>query len=83
MDRFNQIDYAFQRKRLQDHAHRWKPSGVMPERNSIGEPNIEDLQRDGMAIMTGPDNKPGFFTSATSKPALIEDLSLVIEKGEL
>lgn len=83
MDRFNQIDYAFQRKRLHDHVHRWKPVGVLPERNSMGEPIIEELQREGMNILTGPDYRPGYFTSATTKPQLIEDLSLAIERGDL
>lgn len=83
IDRFNQIDYAFQRKRLHDLVHRWKPYGVLPERNSMGEPIIEELQREGMSILPGPDGKPGFFTSATTKPQLIEDLALVIERGEL
>ena len=83
MDRFNKIDYAFQRKRLHDHAHRWKPYGILPERNSMGEPIIEELQREGLNILPGPDGKPGYFTSATNKPQLIEDLALVIERGEL
>jgi len=82
-DRFNQIDYAFQRERLKAERDRWKPAGMMPERNSIGEPIIEQLIREGFPVMHGPDGKPGFFTSATSKPALIEDLALAIEKGEL
>lgn len=83
MDRFNQIDYAFQRKRLVDMAHRWKPSTVLPERNSMGEPIVEQLFYDGVPIGSGPDKKLGFFTSATTKPALIEELALAIEKGDL
>jgi hypothetical protein len=82
-DRFNQIDYAFQRKRLEAHCDRWKPAGVMPERNSMGEPIIEDLQRGGMSVMYGHDGQPGFYTSPASKPDLIERLATDIEKGEL
>jgi len=83
MDRFNQIDYAFQRQRLVEYVHRWKPSSVLPERNSMGEPIVEQLYREGVPVGIGPDRKLGFFTSSTSKPALIEELSLAIEKGEL
>jgi hypothetical protein len=82
-DRFNQIDYAFQKTRLLAHVDRWKPQTVNPERNSVGEPLIEQLQRDGVPILVGPDGKPGFNTTAPSKIALIEDLSIAIETGEL
>ncbi len=83
MDRYNKIDYRFQRKRLVDMAHRWKPSAIMPERNSMGEPIIEELYYEGLPIATGPDHKLGFFTSGTTKPGLIEDLQLAIEKGDI
>lgn len=83
MDRFNQIDYAFQRQRLEAHVHRWKPYSVLPERNSMGEPIIEELYRAGVPVGPGADHKLGFMTTAMSKPPLIEELSLAIEKGEL
>lgn len=83
MDRFNQIDYRFQRERLMNHAHRWKPLSVLPERNSIGEPNIEELYYSGVQIGSGPDHKLGFQTTGITKPPLIEDLVLAIEMGEL
>lgn len=83
MDRFNQIDYAFQRQRLEAHAHRWKPVSVLPERNSMGEPIIEELYRAGVPVGVGPDRKLGYMTTAITKPPLIEELSLAIEKGDL
>jgi hypothetical protein len=82
-DRFNQIDYAFQVERLKAHVDRWKPAGVLPERNSMGEPIVETLLRMGLPIMHGHDGKPGFMTLGSTKPELIESLSLAIEKGEL
>lgn len=81
-DRFNQIDYAFQRGRLQVMTERWEDCAILPERNSIGEPIIEQLQRDGLRISKGPDGKPGFMTSAASKPQLIENLALAFERAE-
>ncbi len=81
-DRFNQIDYAFQRGRLQVMTERWEDCVILPERNSIGEPIIEQLQRDGLLISKGPDGKPGFMTSAASKPQLIENLALAFERAE-
>lgn len=84
IDRFNQIDYVFQTRRLMSHVHRWKPQGVMPERNSMGDPLIDLLRAEqGISIMSGPDGKPGYFVSSTTKHGLIEDLALAIEKGDL
>lgn len=74
-DRFNQIDYHFQRDRLKALYNKWDVSHIEGESNSIGEPNIEELQRDGLPIV-------GFQTTATSKPPLIESLALCFEKVE-
>lgn len=82
-DGFNKIDYHFQRERLSVMANRWKVSAILPERNSMGEPNVEEMQRSGLPIMAGPDGKPGFNMSATSKPPLIESLSLAMEQGDI
>lgn len=71
-DRFNKIDYAFQRKRLLELCDRYNVGRIMVELNSIGEPNFESLQRDGLPVI-------GFQTTATSKPPLIENLSLALE----
>src|SRR5512139_745122 len=40
-ERFNRIDFTYQRERLYSMAERWHIRGVLPERNSIGVPNIE------------------------------------------
>lgn len=77
-DRFNQIDFSYQRARILDTCTRWGLSGLLPERNSIGQPNIE-LLRDHVAIIAGPDGQQGFLTTATSKPALIQRLASGIE----
>ncbi len=74
-DRFNQIDYAFQRQRLQALVERWGVSDIMVELNSIGEPNFEEMTRSGLPVR-------GFQTTATSKPPLIENLALALEKEE-
>lgn len=76
-DRFNQIDFTYQRVRVIDRLQKWDAS-VLPERNSIGQPNIE-LMRDTAHILSGPDGAPGFMTTATSKPALIQGLASALE----
>lgn len=77
-ERFNQIDFTYQRERLYGLYDRWKCRGVLPERNSIGEPNIEII-RARVNVLLGPDMKPGFQTMATTKPPLIEGLAKALE----
>lgn len=74
-DRFNQIDYVFQRDRLKVHFQRWRPAIILAESNSIGEPNLEMLQRDGFPVVA-------FQTTATTKPPLIENMALALERTE-
>ncbi len=74
-DRFNQIDYIFQRGRLQVFYDKWQPDIIIAESNSMGEPIIEQLQEDGLPVM-------GFMTMAPSKPPLIENLALAFEREE-
>jgi len=82
IDRFNKIDYSFQRGRLKVLVDKYLASGVLPERNSMGEPIIEQLLIENIPVMRGPDDKPGFMTTASSKPQLIENLALAFERGE-
>jgi hypothetical protein len=74
-DRFNQIDYAFQRGRLRVLADKWQPGVILAESNAMGEPIIEELQREGLPVQ-------GFQTTASSKPPLIENLALAFERAE-
>lgn len=80
-DRFNQIDFTYQRERLYSIAERWNVAGVLPERNSIGEPNIE-LIMERVNVFRGPDDGRGFYTTATSKPALIQGLANALEHSD-
>lgn len=76
IDRFQQIDYHFQRERLKAMIQRWNPVMNLVETNSIGEVNIEELRRDGIDVT-------GFTTTGISKPPLIEELAIAIEKGKI
>jgi hypothetical protein len=78
-DRFNQIDFTYQRERIKESCKRYGIAGLMPERNSIGEPNIEMLMADGVPVLRGPDGKAGFTTTATTKPQLIQKLAAALE----
>ena len=74
-DRFNQIDYTFQRARLVELCQRYNVTRIMVELNSIGEPNFEELTREGLPVIA-------FTTTASTKPPLIENLALALQRAE-
>ncbi len=77
--RSNRIDYHVQRQDLVTLAQRWGVRHIVPESNSMGEPVIEQLRRDGALRGVTID---AFETTATSKPPLIESLRLAFEREE-
>jgi hypothetical protein len=76
IDRFNQIDWALQRGRLNAMADRWQPIAIYAESNSIGEPNIEELLKLGLPV------RP-FTTTASSKQNIINALALAFEQTDI
>jgi len=76
MDRFNQIDYSVQLGRLQVLADRFKPATIVAERNSMGDPLVEQLLRMGLPVQA-------FTTTQASKAQAIDALALGFEKGEI
>ena len=74
-DRFNRIDYHYQWKRTESIFRKWGVKLGLIERNSIGEPGLEALQRAGLPVR-------GFDTTTTTKPQLIENLGLALENEE-
>ena len=76
LERFNKIDYAYQLKRLTALYERFRPETIIPERNSMGEPLIEQLA--GMDLPVRP-----FTTTNASKAEAIESLALALERGDL
>jgi hypothetical protein len=76
IDRFNAVGWEIQRGRIKQLADEWGIDHIIAEANSIGEPNIQALQAEGLPII-------GFTMSAKSKSPLIEGLALAIERSEL
>jgi hypothetical protein len=79
----NRMDYTMQREFIKDRMNTWGNPSLLPERNSIGTPNIEMMIQDGMNIAHGPDGAPGFNTTASTKSPLIMALALGLDKKEL
>lgn len=76
VDRFNQIDYQVQLGRLSGLVERFHPLTIIAERNSMGEPLIEQLQRSGLPVQA-------FQTTNATKTAAIEALALAFERGDI
>lgn len=74
VDRFNQIDYAVQTGRLKALASRFQPVTIIAESNAMGEPIIEQLQRDGLPVQP-------FKTTNATKTAIIDGLAMAFEQG--
>jgi phage FluMu gp28-like protein len=76
VDRFNEVGWSLQRGRIMALAATWHPRAVWAEENSIGAPNIEALQAEGLPVYP-------FQTTPISKGPLIESLALAFERGEI
>ena len=76
LDRFSQIDYTTQLGRLDAAFVRFRPEQIIAERNSMGEPLVEQL------FMRGYPVQP-FTTTNASKAEAVDALALASEKGEI
>jgi hypothetical protein len=75
-DRFNRIDYQVQLGRLQALAELWRPTVIIAESNSMGEPLCEQLQRMNLPVQP-------FLTTNATKAVAIDALALAFERGEI
>jgi hypothetical protein len=73
VERLVDVDFAAQRQALVTFWQRNGGGAVIAEANSIGAPNIEDLQRAGLPVQA-------FTTTAATKPLLIDTLALALEQ---
>lgn len=76
LERTNKIDYQFQVDRLVTLFRAYRPSAIVAEANSIGDPIIEQLKRRNLPVH-------GFNTNNASKKEAIEGLSLALERDVL
>jgi len=76
IDRSNRVDYTVQCDRLKALSEQWQPGQIIAEQNSIGQPVIEQLTRDGLRIQP-------FTTTNASKAQAIAALALAFERGDI
>jgi len=72
-DRFNKIDYPFQKARITATATRYNNSRIIVDSTVVGEPIKEDLERQGLFV-------DDFKFTNKSKKELVEKLSIFIEQ---
>lgn len=72
VQRLRKIDYTLQLQTVLHVAALYRPYTIIPERNSVGEPMIEQMVRRGLPVNP-------FYTSNESKALIIEDLQLAFE----
>lgn len=76
LDRFNQIGWQVQRDRVMATVQRYGVDEIVAEYNSIGGPNIEELQAAGLPVTA-------FNTSNESKTRVIQQLVGAFERREI
>lgn len=74
-DRFNQVDYLFQVGRVRAICERWGVQSLLVDSTGVGSPVLEQLQNDGLPAV-------GFVFTATTKPPLVENMALTLERTE-
>lgn len=74
-ERFNKIDWEFQRERIKTLANKYK-AGVVVDATGVGDPVAESLKRDGVLVKE-------YKYTQSSKKYLIENLVLKIERNEI
>lgn len=75
-ERFNQIDWNFQKAKIINTTERYHNAQVLIDSTGIGDPIYEDLQRKGLRIQ-------GYKFTNESKKQLIENLAIKMENQEI
>ncbi len=78
-DRFNKLDWAFQKKKVESAARRYNNAMIVIDSNNVGDAMVEELERDGYFIQ--PFQLPG--GRAQKKKELIETLAVYIENKDI
>lgn len=74
-DRFNQLDWGFQKTRIKGVAAKYNAQ-VIIDSTGLGDPIYDDLYNAGL-------NVEGFRITSASKRQLIENLSMQLEQGQI
>lgn len=76
IDRFGEIDYPFQRKRIVELAKKYNDARVLIDSSGPGTGVYDDLRVDGIRV-------EGYKFTHASKAELVENLSIMMEQGKI
>ena len=80
VDRFNRIEYPFQKKRILSTAQKYNNARMCVDANNIGEVMVEEFKRESHSVVEGFKFTGG---KGGSKKELIEKLSIFIEQKKI
>jgi hypothetical protein len=72
MDRFNQLDWEFQKQRVAGHIKKYNNAQLLVDSTGVGDPIYEDLKRMGLSV-------DGYKLTNESKKQLIQALMIAFE----
>lgn len=75
-DRYDQLDWPFQRKRTLEFCRRLGGARLLVDSTGLGDPIYDELTREYV-------NVSGYKISNTTKKELIENLSIMLDNGEI
>jgi hypothetical protein len=75
-DRFNKLDWNFQKSRIYEMAKRYRGARILIDSTGLGDPIADDLRRMGLAV-------DDFKYTNSKKEQLLEKLSLSIEQKRI
>ncbi len=76
LDRFNQVDWAIQQRRIIETAKRYNNAFIIVDATGVGDPITQSLQRSGLSVQ-------GVKITAQLKRQMIESLMLQLENEEI
>lgn len=82
--RFNETSWNLQKQKIIATATRYSRARIIPDSTGVGDPIVEDLQREGMSVYYDRKaGRDGFKFTNTSKEQLIENLIIAIEQKKV
>ncbi len=75
-ERFNQLDWGFQKKKIESIAQRYNNAEITMDSTGIGDPIYDDLKERGLSVV-------GLKFTNESKKRLIEGLSIAIQEQHI
>ncbi|HNV61398.1 MAG TPA: hypothetical protein PKN54_00475 [Candidatus Cloacimonas acidaminovorans] len=83
-ERFNETSWFLQKSRIIAVARMYNNATIVPDSTGVGDPIVEDLEREGCDVFFEKDgDRLGFVFSSKSKQQLIENLIICIEQKKV